>query len=68
LKSPPRDDPDGDLHERFVGEGEPFESNAQAREVMQPGNCAFDDLSGFAKATTVRFTRASDPGRDADGV
>jgi hypothetical protein len=48
LKASPTDDAGGDLHERFVNEGEPFESTAQAPEVMQPGNCAFNDPLDFA--------------------
>lgn len=45
--------------------GEAFEANAQAPEVMQPSDCAFNDPSGFARATTVRLTSAGDLGRDA---
>jgi transposase len=51
LKLPTADDAAGDFHECFVNEGEVFEANAQAPEVMQPSNCAFNDPSGFAKAT-----------------
>jgi hypothetical protein len=68
LKLPPTDDAGGDLHERFVDEGEAFESNAQAPEVMQPGDCAFNDPSGFANATAVRLTPTSDLGRHAGSV
>jgi hypothetical protein len=56
LKLPPVDDAAGDFHERFVDEGEAHESNAQAPEVMRPGDCAFDDPSGFAEATAVRLS------------
>jgi hypothetical protein len=68
LKLPPTNDASGDLHERFVNEGEVFEANAQAPEVMQPGDCAFNDPSGFAKATAMWLTPTSYLGRDTSGV
>jgi hypothetical protein len=68
LKLPPTDEAGGNLHERFVDEGEAFEANAQASEVMQPGDCAFNDPSGFAKAAAVRLTTTGDLGRDASSV
>jgi hypothetical protein len=68
LKLPPTNDACGDLHERFVNEGEAFEANAQAPEVMQPGDCAFNDPSGFAKATAVWLPPTGDLGRDTRSV
>jgi hypothetical protein len=68
LKLPPTDNASGDFHERFVNESEAFESNAQAPEVMQPSDCAFNDPSGLAKATTMRLTSTGDLGLDARGV
>jgi hypothetical protein len=60
LKLPPADDAAGNFHERFVDEGELFESNARAHEVIEPGGCAFNDSSGFTKATAMRFTPTGD--------
>jgi hypothetical protein len=51
-----------------VNKREPFESNAQAPEVMQPSDCAFNDPSGFAKAAAVRLAPMGDLGRDARSV
>lgn len=48
--------------------GQPFEADAQAAEVVQPGVCALDDPAGFAQATAVRFAAPGDFGGDASGV
>jgi hypothetical protein len=49
------DDAAGDFHDRFLNEGDAFESNAQAPEVIRRGDYAFDDLSGFARAVVARL-------------
>jgi hypothetical protein len=64
----PADDAAGDLEERFVDVGQPFESDAQAAEVVQPSVGAFDDPAGLAQAATVRFAATGDLGGDAGGV
>jgi hypothetical protein len=70
LKLPTADHAAGNFHERFVDEGELFESNvqAQAREVIEPGDCAFNDSSGFTKATAIRFAPTGNVRRDARRV
>lgn len=51
-----------------MDEGETFESNAQAPEVVLPVDCALNDPSGFAQATAVRLTSPGDLGRNASSV
>lgn len=64
----PADDATGDFQEGFVDGGEALEAHAQSFEVVQPGNRSFDDPTGFAKTTAMRFTTTGDLGGDAGGV
>lgn len=48
--------------------GQPFETDTQAAEVVQPGVGALNDPAGFAQATAVRFATPGDLGGDAGGV
>ncbi|KDR42816.1 hypothetical protein BG61_06215 [Caballeronia glathei] len=54
------EDAAGEFQERFLDEGEALKANAQAREVMQPGNCAFSDPSGFSRTAAVRLAARGD--------
>lgn len=59
------EDATGEFHERFLDEGEALKANAQAREVMQPDNCALSDPSDFSRTAAVRFASTGDLCRHA---
>lgn len=51
-----------------MNDGEAVKANAQSLEVVQPGDGAFDDPAGFAKAAAMRLAAARNLGADAVGM
>ena len=54
------EDAAGEFQERFLDEGEALKAKAQAREVMQPGNCALSDPLGVSRTAAGRLAATGD--------